>query len=230
MDLSNICKFPSLRQLRFVCANALRERRHRLYASKSLKPKPSLLSSASQSSHRRFNDPWRHRTVFPHWLVRLSSFVCPFLRRNASANSFCDSQSVIVGCYVIIFGAGQPPLIPTYSLPPKNKYPPILTRSDYLATLLLEFQIPPYMSRWAPFLFSFLGRGICKLEGTSLSGHLEENRGLTQRGGAAQSTSSSEPSCSRRQPSAWCPARLSRLSAWAMVYSNTSRRLNRRRI
>ncbi|KAM0803185.1 COPI associated protein-domain-containing protein [Usnea florida] len=42
-------------------------------------------------------------------------------------------QSAIVGCYVIIFGA---------------------------ATLLLEFQIPPYMSRWAPFLFSFLGRGI----------------------------------------------------------------------
>ncbi|MCJ1453133.1 Late Golgi vesicles protein [Mycoblastus sanguinarius] len=42
-------------------------------------------------------------------------------------------QSVIVGCYVIIFGA---------------------------ATLLLEFQIPPYMSRWAPFLFSFLGRGV----------------------------------------------------------------------
>lgn len=42
-------------------------------------------------------------------------------------------QSAIVGCYVIVFGA---------------------------ATLLLEFQIPPYMSRWAPFLFSFLGRGI----------------------------------------------------------------------
>ncbi|KAL8780821.1 MAG: hypothetical protein Q9213_006294 [Squamulea squamosa] len=42
-------------------------------------------------------------------------------------------QSVIVGCYVIIFGA---------------------------ATLLLEFQIPPAISRWAPFLFSFIGRGI----------------------------------------------------------------------
>ncbi|MCJ1298832.1 Late Golgi vesicles protein [Hypocenomyce scalaris] len=42
-------------------------------------------------------------------------------------------QSVIIGCYVIIFG---------------------------LATALLEFQIPPYVSRYASFLFSFLGRGI----------------------------------------------------------------------
>ncbi|KAA6409280.1 MAG: COPI-coated vesicle [Lasallia pustulata] len=43
------------------------------------------------------------------------------------------TQSVIIGCYVIIFG---------------------------LATALLEFQIPPYVSRYASFLFSFLGRGI----------------------------------------------------------------------
>ncbi|KAL8831157.1 MAG: hypothetical protein Q9170_005417 [Blastenia crenularia] len=42
-------------------------------------------------------------------------------------------QSIILGCYVVIFGA---------------------------ATLLLEFQIPPAVSRWAPFLFSFIGRGI----------------------------------------------------------------------
>lgn len=32
----------------------------------------------------------------------------------------------------------------------------------HLATLLLEFQIPPAISRWTPFLFSFLGRGICE--------------------------------------------------------------------
>ena len=38
---------------------------------------------------------------------------------------------------------------------------PMLT-IEHTATLLLEFQIPPYMSRWAPFLFSFLGRGICE--------------------------------------------------------------------
>ncbi|KAK2071110.1 hypothetical protein P8C59_005560 [Phyllachora maydis] len=42
-------------------------------------------------------------------------------------------QSVIVGCYVIVFG---------------------------LVTALLEFQIPPQVSRYASFLFSFLGRGI----------------------------------------------------------------------
>lgn len=27
---------------------------------------------------------------------------------------------------------------------------------------MLEFQIPPAISRWTPFLFSFLGRGICE--------------------------------------------------------------------
>jgi len=42
-------------------------------------------------------------------------------------------QPIIVGCYVIVFG---------------------------LATALLEFQIPPQVSRYASFLFSFLGRGI----------------------------------------------------------------------
>ncbi|KAM0282689.1 hypothetical protein ACHAQH_002886 [Verticillium albo-atrum] len=42
-------------------------------------------------------------------------------------------QGIIVGVYVIIFG---------------------------LATALLEFQIPPQVSRYASFLFSFLGRGV----------------------------------------------------------------------
>ncbi|KXJ92259.1 Golgi apparatus membrane protein TVP15 [Microdochium bolleyi] len=42
-------------------------------------------------------------------------------------------QSLIIGIYVIIFG---------------------------LAVALLEFQIPPQVSRYASFLFSFLGRGI----------------------------------------------------------------------
>jgi hypothetical protein len=31
-----------------------------------------------------------------------------------------------------------------------------------LATALLEFQIPPQVSRYASFLFSFLGRGVCR--------------------------------------------------------------------
>ncbi|ERS96752.1 hypothetical protein HMPREF1624_06961 [Sporothrix schenckii ATCC 58251] len=42
-------------------------------------------------------------------------------------------QSVVIGVYVILFG---------------------------LATALLEFQIPPQVSRYASFLFSFIGRGI----------------------------------------------------------------------
>ncbi|KAI1870568.1 uncharacterized protein JN550_005111 [Neoarthrinium moseri] len=47
-----------------------------------------------------------------------------------NANGF---QSFIVGVYVILFGA---------------------------AIGLLEFQIPPQVSRYASFLFSFIGRGI----------------------------------------------------------------------
>ncbi|KAI1657964.1 COPI associated [Daldinia decipiens] len=42
-------------------------------------------------------------------------------------------QSIIIGAYVLIFG---------------------------LAVALLEFQIPPQVSRYASFMFSFIGRGI----------------------------------------------------------------------
>ncbi|KAI1339527.1 Golgi apparatus membrane protein TVP15 [Xylariaceae sp. FL0016] len=42
-------------------------------------------------------------------------------------------QSIIIGVYVLIFGA---------------------------AVALLEFQIPPQVSRYASFMFSFIGRGI----------------------------------------------------------------------
>ncbi|CAK7233024.1 hypothetical protein SCUCBS95973_008454 [Sporothrix curviconia] len=44
-----------------------------------------------------------------------------------------DFQPSIIGIYVILFG---------------------------LATALLEFQIPPQLSRYASFLFSFIGRGV----------------------------------------------------------------------
>ncbi|KAF7543296.1 hypothetical protein G7Z17_g10851 [Cylindrodendrum hubeiense] len=43
-----------------------------------------------------------------------------------------ELQSIVVGCYMIVFG---------------------------LAIALLEFQIPPQLSRYASFLFSFIGRG-----------------------------------------------------------------------
>ncbi|KAI1416724.1 COPI associated [Hypoxylon sp. FL1857] len=42
-------------------------------------------------------------------------------------------QSIIIGAYVLVFG---------------------------LAVALLEFQIPPQVSRYASFMFSFVGRGI----------------------------------------------------------------------
>ena len=42
-------------------------------------------------------------------------------------------KNIVVGVYVILFG---------------------------LSTALLEFQIPPQVSRYASFLFSFIGRGV----------------------------------------------------------------------
>ncbi|KAI0484692.1 Golgi apparatus membrane protein TVP15 [Xylariaceae sp. FL0804] len=56
------------------------------------------------------------------------------------------SQSIVIGIYVIIFGA---------------------------AVGLLEFQIPPQVSRYASFMFSFIGRGIFYLfiGSTLLSDH-----------------------------------------------------------
>ena len=51
-------------------------------------------------------------------------------------------QSVVVGCYVIVFGLG---------------------------TALLEFQIPPQLQRYASFMFSFLGRGVCKSPPTAIT-------------------------------------------------------------
>lgn len=96
----------------------------------------------------------------------------------------CDSQSVIVGCYVIIFGAGEF----------KQPAPIRRTKTDkssVIATLLLEFQIPPAISRWAPFLFSFIGRGICACTAQPVVTTCSNRR--------RQSTSSSDPSCYTNQ-------------------------------
>jgi hypothetical protein len=38
--------------------------------------------------------------------------------------------------------------------------PPPFSNNVCIATALLEFQIPPQISRYASFLFSFLGRGV----------------------------------------------------------------------
>jgi len=42
-------------------------------------------------------------------------------------------------------------------------YPPQQRWCDDIGTALLEFQIPSQVSRYASFMFSFLGRGICML-------------------------------------------------------------------
>lgn len=52
---------------------------------------------------------------------------------NNANNASPNSQTLIIGIYEIIFGA---------------------------AVALLEFQIPPQVSRYASFMFSFIGRGV----------------------------------------------------------------------
>ncbi|KAL0944346.1 COPI associated protein [Colletotrichum truncatum] len=59
-------------------------------------------------------------------------------------------QGIIIGAYVIIFGLCKPlcSVLETV-LPLRNPSNPII-----------EFQIPPQVSRYASFLFSFVGRGV----------------------------------------------------------------------
>ncbi|KAI0106266.1 Golgi apparatus membrane protein TVP15 [Nemania sp. FL0031] len=62
---------------------------------------------------------------------RIHGYLCK--RATSVANKNETSHSIVVGVYAIIFGA---------------------------CVGLLEFQIPPQVSRYASFMFSFLGRGI----------------------------------------------------------------------
>lgn len=62
-----------------------------------------------------------------------------------TTNKSGTSQSIVIGVYVIIFGA---------------------------CVGLLEFQIPPQVSRYASFMFSFIGRGICTCIPRSVISHL----------------------------------------------------------
>ncbi len=58
-----------------------------------------------------------------------------------------------MGIYVIIFGLGKE----TGHFEPEQK----LTANTAVAGLELLPQVPPYLPKYASFLFSFLGRGIC---------------------------------------------------------------------
>lgn len=63
-------------------------------------------------------------------------------------------SSVIVGAYVIVFGLGM-----------FAKHSVELTKANVSAVVAgLEFlpNVPDYAYRYASFLFSFLGRGVCK--------------------------------------------------------------------
>ncbi|EFY98367.2 hypothetical protein MHUMG1_04773 [Metarhizium humberi] len=82
-------------------------------------------------------------------IVNLAVAVITILGGIASIFGF-QLQSIILGAYMIVFG---------------------------LAIALLEFQIPPQVSRYANFLFSFIGRGIfyILLGGLLLGGHVLRN-------------------------------------------------------
>ncbi|KAK1857306.1 copi-coated vesicle [Colletotrichum chrysophilum] len=60
-------------------------------------------------------------------------------------------QGIIVGAYVIIFGLCKHRSSWYLTLSPAPRSP---------SNPIAEFQIPPQVSRYASFLFSFIGRGI----------------------------------------------------------------------
>lgn len=70
-------------------------------------------------------------------------------------------QHVIVGIYVILFGVATGLLGE-----PASYIQCVLQRVDDRCALLLtpitEFQIPPQVAKYASFMFSFIGRGICR--------------------------------------------------------------------
>lgn len=84
------------------------------------------------------------------------------------------SQHVIVGVYSIIFGLGK---IYGYRssfcnsmLTQSSQLPPCLVCCDKSIGSappslhsVAEFQIPPQVARYASFMFSFIGRGVCTL-------------------------------------------------------------------
>lgn len=68
------------------------------------------------------------------------------------------SQNLIIGIYMIVFGLAIALLGVFHDL-----YPFAPSRKAILTTAV-EFQVPPQVSRYANFLFSFIGRGVCMLQ------------------------------------------------------------------
>lgn len=103
-----------------------------------------------------------------HQRVRTQSAIG---RLQAGAESHCR-QAVIVGVYVIIFGLGTSP-VPPIALgiltdccssyrSPWFVYDPTNRVAREPLTPTTEFQIPPQVARYASFMFSFVGRGVCE--------------------------------------------------------------------
>lgn len=77
--------------------------------------------------------------------------MCYDWTQQDNADRLCSSN-IILGVYLIIFGAGK-----TNGMAPDGQSAYTTT-----GTALLEFQIPQQVARYASFMFSFLGRGICE--------------------------------------------------------------------
>lgn len=95
--LKHLVFSPAFPEMRFGRAKPLRND----IASADQTLTLTSIQSDCQSSNRRSDDTWRYIAVLPNRVV--SCLPMPPLKTLTDA---FDSQSVIVGCYVIIFGAG----------------------------------------------------------------------------------------------------------------------------
>ena len=86
-------RFLSRKHLRNAIASA-----HQLLTSNLLTQSPR------QSRSRSCNGSWRYRAILSNSFVRQQQ-ILPFTEESADIG---DSQSVIIGLYVILFGAGEP--------------------------------------------------------------------------------------------------------------------------
>lgn len=111
-----------------------------------------------------------------------------FMVLGGISNFFTGTwSSFILGAYAVVFGLGR-------SRRNLELTAPIVSANIILVVGGLEFlpHVPDYAYRYASFLFSFLGRGVCKLDlcmsadprGNSVANHLRQ-----------QSTSLSVLSC-----------------------------------
>lgn len=88
---------------------------------------------------------------------------------------FDCSQNVIIGIYMIVFGLA----IALLGMPSSFLIPLRQARLQVILTTTAEFQVPPQVSRYANFLFSFIGRGVCMLQYPALISPILLGRPLT---------------------------------------------------